>query len=83
MKTFHTISETAALLGEPPHVLRFWEAKYGLSSMRSPNGRRYYRAEDIALLRGIKALLREQLYTTAGVQKILRERGASYVRLAQ
>jgi DNA-binding transcriptional MerR regulator len=61
-------------------VLRFWEAKFAhLKPMKRGGGRRYYRPEDVALLRGIRFLLYNDGYTIRGVQKILREHGPRFV----
>ena len=63
------------------HVLRFWESKFAqLRPMKRGGGRRYYRPEDVELLRGIHHLLRAQAYTIKGVQRILREEGAEFVK---
>src|SRR5581483_6320930 len=67
-------------LDVPKHVLRFWEGKFAqLKPMKRGGGRRYYRPEDVALLRGIRFLLYNDGYTIRGVQKILREHGPRYV----
>lgn len=77
---FRTISEVADDLDVPKHVLRFWEGKFAqLRPMKRGGGRRYYRPEDVELLRGIRQLLYEDGYTIKGVQKILREQGVRYV----
>jgi len=79
-EAFRTISEVADELKVPKHVLRFWEAKFAqLKPMKRGGGRRYYRPEDVALLRGIRFLLYSDGYTIRGVQKILREHGPRYV----
>jgi DNA-binding transcriptional MerR regulator len=79
-EAFRTISEVANELEVPKHVLRFWEAKFAqLKPMKRGGGRRYYRPEDMALLRGIRFLLYNDGYTIRGVQKILREHGPRYV----
>jgi DNA-binding transcriptional MerR regulator len=71
---FRTISEVAADLDVPQHVLRFWEMKFSqIKPLKRGGGRRYYRPEDIALLRRIKAFLYSDGYTIKGVQKLLRE----------
>lgn len=77
---FRTISEVAELLDTPAHVLRFWESKFSqIKPMKRGGGRRYYRPEDVALLRGIRELLYEDGLTIKGVQKVLRERGQRHV----
>jgi DNA-binding transcriptional MerR regulator len=79
-EAFRTISEVADELEVPKHVLRFWEAKFAqLKPMKRGGGRRYYRPEDVALLRGIRFLLYNDGYTIRGVQKILREHGPRHV----
>ena len=79
-EAFRTISEVAEELAVPKHVLRFWEAKFAqLKPMKRGGGRRYYRPEDVALLRGIRFLLYSDGYTIRGVQKILREHGSRFV----
>jgi len=77
---FRTISEVAADLAVPQHVLRFWESKFSqIRPLKRGGGRRYYRPEDIDLLRGIRRLLYGDGYTIKGVQKLLREQGARSV----
>ena len=74
---FRTISEVAAELDLPQHVLRFWETKFSvIRPMKRGGGRRYYRPEDITLLRRIGGLLYTDGYTIKGVQKLLREGGS-------
>jgi DNA-binding transcriptional MerR regulator len=69
---FRTISEVADDLQIPQHVLRFWESKFPqLKPLKRGGGRRYYRPEDIALLRRISDLLYAQGYTIKGVQRLL------------
>ena len=71
---FRTISEVAAGLGVPQHVLRFWEGKFPqVKPLKRGGGRRYYRPEDVALLRRIRELLHHDGYTIKGVQKLLKE----------
>jgi DNA-binding transcriptional MerR regulator len=78
---FRTISEVADELEVQKHVLRFWENKFPqLHPMKRGGGRRYYRPEDMDLLRGIQHLLRNEGYTIKGVQKILREQGVEEVK---
>src|SRR5208282_3740092 len=73
---FRTISEVADELHIPQHVLRFWETKFNqVKPMKRGGGRRYYRPDDIALLRRISDLLYIQGYTIKGVQRLLREGG--------
>jgi DNA-binding transcriptional MerR regulator len=80
---FRTISEVAAELDVQKHVLRFWEGKFPqIRPMKRGGGRRYYRPEDLALLRGINRLLHNEGYTIKGVQKILREQGVEFVKQA-
>lgn len=79
-EAFRTISEVADELDVPQHVLRFWESKFSqVKPMKRGGGRRYYRPNDIQLLRGIRYLLYGEGYTIRGVQKILREQGISFV----
>lgn len=71
---FRTISEVADELDIPQHVLRFWESKFSqVKPLKRGGGRRYYRPEDIDLLRNIRTLLYKEGYTIKGVQKLLRE----------
>ncbi|MEZ5897957.1 MAG: MerR family transcriptional regulator [Hyphomicrobiaceae bacterium] len=80
---FRTIGEVADELDVPKHVLRFWEGKFPqIKPMKRGGGRRYYRPEDMALLRGIRHLLHAEGYTIKGVQKILREQGVDQVKVA-
>jgi DNA-binding transcriptional MerR regulator len=73
---FRTISEVADDLHIPQHVLRFWETKFPqLKPLKRGGGRRYYRPEDISLLRRVSDLLYTQGYTIKGVQRLLREGG--------
>ncbi|WP_428246930.1 MerR family transcriptional regulator [Ferrovibrio sp.] len=73
---FRTIGEVADSLGVAQHVLRFWEKKFHqVRPVKRNGGRRYYRVEDIELLREIRSLLHDQGYTIRGVQKLLREGG--------
>src|SRR5215475_7182998 len=79
-EAFRTISEVAAELDVPQHVLRFWETKFApVRPLKRGGGRRYYRPDDLDLLRGIRALLYRDGLTIKGVQKILREQGPRYV----
>jgi DNA-binding transcriptional MerR regulator len=79
---FRTISEVADELDLPQHVLRFWESRFHeIKPMKRGGGRRYYRPDDIDLLRGIRHLLYGEGYTIRGVQRILREQGAKFVQV--
>jgi DNA-binding transcriptional MerR regulator len=71
---FRTISEVATELDVPQHVLRFWESKFSqVRPLKRGGGRRYYRPEDIDLLRRIRSLLYDDGYTIKGVQRLLKE----------
>ena len=71
---FRTISEVATDLDVPQHVLRFWETKFTqLKPLKRGGGRRYYRPEDVVLLRRVRDLLYRDGYTIKGVQRLLRE----------
>jgi len=77
---FRTISEVATDLDVPQHVLRFWEGRFSqVRPVKRAGGRRYYRPDDVDLLRGIRALLYGDGLTIKGVQKILRDQGVRYV----
>lgn len=77
---FRTISEVAEDLDVPQHVLRFWESRFReIKPMKRGGGRRYYRPDDVALLRGIRQLLYGEGYTIRGVQRIIREQGIKAV----
>lgn len=77
---FRTISEVAEELDLPQHVLRFWESKFSpVRPMKRGGGRRYYRPNDVDLLRGIRYLLYTEGYTIRGVQKIIKEQGVRFV----
>jgi len=79
-EAFRTISEVAAELEVPQHVLRFWETKFTpVKPLKRGGGRRYYRPEDVLLLKGIRHLLYDQGFTIKGVQKILKDQGARHV----
>ena len=74
-EAFRTIGEVSEALDVPQHVLRFWETKFpALRPLKRGGGRRYYRPEDVVLLRRIRGLLYAEGYTVRGVQKLLRER---------
>jgi DNA-binding transcriptional MerR regulator len=78
---FRTISEVADELDIPQHVLRFWESRFAqIKPLKRAGGRRYYRPDDVDLLRGIKHLLYGEGYTIRGVQRILREQGGKFVQ---
>lgn len=80
---FRTIGEVSEELDVPKHVLRFWESRFPqIKPMKRGGGRRFYRPEDVALLRGIHHLLHRSGYTIKGVQRILREDGVDHVKLA-
>ena len=77
---FRTISEVAVELDVPQHVLRFWESKFAqIKPLKRGGGRRYYRPEDVDLLRGVRALLYKDGYTIKGVQKVFRDQGVRFV----
>ncbi|HUO90585.1 MAG TPA: MerR family transcriptional regulator [Rhizomicrobium sp.] len=79
-EAFRTISEVATELDVPQHVLRFWEGRFiQIKPVKRAGGRRYYRPEDVDLLRGIRTLLYIDGFTIKGVQKILRDRGLRHV----
>jgi len=77
---FRTISEVAEELDLPQHVLRFWETRFNqIKPMKRGGGRRYYRPEDVDLLRGIRLLLYAEGFTIRGVQRLLKEKGTGFV----
>lgn len=79
-EAFRTISEVASDLDLPQHVLRFWETRFGqIRPMKRGGGRRYYRPDDVDLLRGIRHLLYAEGYTIRGVQRIFRDQGPRFV----
>jgi DNA-binding transcriptional MerR regulator len=79
---FRTISEVADELQVPQHVLRFWETRFSqIKPMKRGGGRRYYRPDDVDLLRGIRHLLYGEGYTIRGVQRILKEHGIRFVQM--
>lgn len=79
-EAFRTISEVATDLDVPQHVLRFWESRFSqVRPIKRAGGRRYYRPEDIDLLRGIRALLYREGFTIKGAQKVMRDKGLRYV----
>jgi DNA-binding transcriptional MerR regulator len=78
---FRTISEVAGDLEVPQHVLRFWESRFHeIRPMKRGGGRRFYRPQDVDLLRGIRHLLYGEGYTIRGVQRILRDQGQRFVQ---
>src|SRR5579871_5519317 len=82
-EAFRTISEAAAELGVPQHVLRFWETKFSfIRPMKRAGGRRFYRRQDIDVLRGVRALLHDEGYTIKGVQRLHKEQGVRRVLAA-
>ncbi|MDA0655380.1 MAG: MerR family transcriptional regulator [Proteobacteria bacterium] len=79
-QAFRTISEVSGDLDVPQHVLRFWETKFPqVKPMKRGGGRRYYRPDDVALLKRIRDLLYSDGYTIRGVQRLLRENGVRVV----
>ncbi|QPC87383.1 MerR family transcriptional regulator [Mesorhizobium sp. NBSH29] len=77
---FRTISEVAEDLDLPQHVLRFWETRFTqIKPMKRGGGRRYYRPQDVELIKGIRHMLYDQGYTIKGVQKLLRENGNHFL----
>ena len=79
-EAFRTISEVATDLDVPQHVLRFWESRFSqVRPTKRAGGRRYYRPEDVDLLRGIRTLLYSDGYTIKGVQKVLKDKGVRAV----
>jgi DNA-binding transcriptional MerR regulator len=79
-EAFRTISEAAEELDLPQHVLRFWETRFAsIKPLKRGGGRRYYRPEDVLLLKGIRHLLYDQGFTIKGVQRILKDRGNRFV----
>ena len=81
-EAFRTISEVSKDLSLPQHVLRFWETKFvQIKPIKRGGGRRYYRPEDVDLLKGIKSLLYNDGYTIRGVQKVIKENGTRKILL--
>lgn len=77
---FRTISEVAEDLDLPQHVLRFWETRFTqIKPMKRGGGRRYYRPQDVELIKGIRHMLYDQGYTIKGVQRLLRENGNHFL----
>lgn len=84
LEAFRTIGEVSDELDVPKHVLRFWEGRFPqLKPMKRGGGRRFYRPEDVSLLRGIHHLLHKAGYTIKGVQRLLREHGADSVKVTE
>ena len=82
-EAFKTISEVAEELDLPQHVLRFWETRFRqIKPLKRGGGRRYYRPDDVLLLKGIRHLLYAEGYTIKGVQRILKEQGNRFVMAA-
>ncbi|MGB3457644.1 MAG: MerR family transcriptional regulator [Litorimonas sp.] len=80
-RAFRTISEAGEELGLQPHVLRFWESKFTeITPIKRGGNRRFYRPEDIELLRGIKTLLYVEKHPIKDVQKLIAKSGAARVR---
>jgi DNA-binding transcriptional MerR regulator len=80
-EAFRIISEVATELDVPQHVLRFWESRFPhVKPMKRGGGRRYYRPDDVELLRGIRHMLYSEGYTIRGVQRIFREQGVRFVQ---
>ena len=77
---FRTISEVAEQLDLPQHVLRFWETRFAqIKPLKRGGGRRYYRPQDVELIKGIRHMLYDQGYTIKGVQKLLRDNGVQFL----
>ena len=78
---FRSISEVAGSLNVETHVLRFWETKFDIiQPLKRAAGRRFYRPEDVQVIAGIQCLLHEDGLTIKGVQKIIKDHGADYIR---
>ena len=79
-EAFRTISEAADELSVPQHVLRFWETKFSfIRPMKRAGGRRFYRPQDLVILRGVRRLLHDEGYTIKGVQRLHREEGVKRI----
>ena len=73
---FRTISEAAEAVGAPQHVLRFWETKFTfITPLKRAGGRRFYRPQDVVLLKAVRRLLHDDGLTIKGVQRLYREQG--------
>jgi DNA-binding transcriptional MerR regulator len=82
-EAFRTITEAAEELGVPQHVLRFWETRFSfIRPMKRAGGRRFYRPQDLAVLRGVRRLLHDEGYTIKGVQRLHREQGVARLMAA-
>jgi DNA-binding transcriptional MerR regulator len=82
-EAFRTISEAADELNVPQHVLRFWETKFSfIRPMKRAGGRRFYRPQDVAILKGVRRLLHDEGYTIKGVQRLYREQGIRHLMAA-
>jgi DNA-binding transcriptional MerR regulator len=80
-EAFRTISEVADELNLPQHVLRFWETRFQqIKPLKRGGGRRYYRPDDVDLLRGIRHLLYGEGYTIRGAQRIVKDHGIKFVQ---
>lgn len=81
-QAFRTISEAAEAVGAPQHVLRFWETKFAfVTPVKRAGGRRFYRPQDVVILKAIKKLLHEDGLTIKGVQKLHKELGLAALSL--
>ncbi len=79
-EAFRSISEASDELGVPQHVLRFWESRFSfIRPMKRAGGRRFYRPQDLAVLKGVRTLLHEQGYTIKGVQRLHKEQGVRHL----
>ncbi|MBL8805934.1 MAG: MerR family transcriptional regulator [Rhodospirillales bacterium] len=79
-EAFRTISEVAGDLDVPQHVLRFWETRFAqIKPLKRAGGRRYYRPEDVELLKRIRELLYKHGYTIKGVQRLLKDHGLTEI----
>ena len=77
---FRTIADVADDLGIATHVLRFWETKFPqIKPMKAAGGRRYYRPDDVEIVKLIKDFLYEKRYTIEGVQKLLKDKGVKAI----
>lgn len=77
---FRTIAEVADELGVATHVLRFWETKFSqIKPMKASGGRRYYRPDDVEIVKMIKSFLYEKRYTIEGVQRLFKDKGVKAI----